>query len=245
MNKRREQQSIGKAFLSSPLAVVLTVVMVVVFGLSFAGYVRRGGFWSPEVEARVFNEAGRAGNESSGANAGKRRRFAFQGEVYDQAEQVRESAALAMAATLLAAHRVLERKPFETIDALIAGVVEQGLLPPGLAEDNGSRSLISRHGTYYIRYRSDPLGLEVLSISRGIGDGVAIIVRLPDDEFSENALTYYTISKAGLQAPSGFAPVAQLISSGWRPETFKAAELSPAEKELQRQWLSARTASAK
>lgn len=245
MTKPRQQKSIGTAFLSSPLAVVLVVAMVVVFVMSFLGYVRHGGFWSPEVEARVFNEAGRAGKESSGASAGKRRKFAFQGEVYDQAEQVRESAALAMGATLLATQRALERKPFQTVDSLIAAVVEQALLPPGLVQDNGSRSLISRHGTYYIRYRSDPLGVEVLSISKGIGAGVAIIVRLPDDEFSENALTYYTISKAGLQAPGGFAPVAQLISSGWRPETFKAAELSPGEKEQQRQWLSARTASAK
>lgn len=245
MTKAREQKSIGKAFLSSPLAVVLTVAMVVVFVMSFAGYVRRGGFWSPEVEARVFNEAGRDWNEASGANAAKRRKFAFQGEVYDQAEQIRESAALAMAATLLATQQALERKPFQTVDSLIIAAVELGLLPPGLAQDNESRSVISRHGTYYIRYRVDPLGVEVLSISKDVGAGVAIIVRLPDDEFSENALTYYTISKAGLQVPGAFAPVDQLIASGWRPETFKAAEMSPAEKEQERQWLAGRSASAK
>ncbi len=245
MTKPREQKSIGRAFLSSPLAVVLAVAMVVVFVMSFAGYVRRGGFWSPEVEARVFNEGGRDRTGSTGANAGKRRKFAFQGEVYDRAEQVRETAALAMGATLLATQQALERKPFQTVDSLLAGVVEQGLLPPGLAQDSGSRAVSSRNGTYYIRYRADPLGVEVLSISKGIGAGVAIIVRLPDDEFSENALTYYTIAKAGLQVPGGFAPVGQLIGSGWRPETFKAAELSPAEKEQERQWLAGRAASAK
>ena len=89
------------------------------------------------------------------------------------------------------------------------------------------------------------LRVEVLSISKGASDGVAILVRLPDDEFSENALTYYMISKAGLQVPGGFAPVAQLISSGWRPETFKAAELSQVEKEQDRQWLAARAANGK
>ena len=234
MSKRKEQKSIGRVLVSSPLAVVLAVAIIVVFVMSFAGYVRRGGFWTPEVEARVFNE-GSDRNQSSGIS-GNRRRFAFQGEVYNQAEQVRESAALAIGTTLLATHRTLERKPFHTVESLIAGVAEHGLLPPGLTLD-GKSSVVSRHGTYYIRYREQPLGVEVLSIGR---DGVAIIVRLPDDEFSENALTYYLISKTGLEVPGGFAPVAELISAGWRPETFRAVQLSQTEMEEDRQWLAAR-----
>ena len=242
MNKPREKKSIVRVFLSSPLAVVLTVAIIVVFVISFAGYVRRGGFWTPEVEARVFNE-GRDRNQSSGIG-GNRRRFAFQGEVYNQAEQVRETAALALGTTLLATERTVERQPFQTVESLIADVARSGLLPPGLTLD-GSSSVVSRHGNYYIRYREQPLGVEVLSIGKSASDGVAIIVRLPDDEFSENALTYYMISKAGLEVPGGFVPVAQLISSGWRPETFKAAELSQAEKEQERQWLGARAAGGK
>lgn len=242
MTKSHDQKGIGRAFLSSPLAVVVTVAMIVVFGISFAGYVRRGGFWSPEVEARVFNQGG--GDQSqSNRVSGNRRKFAFQGEVYNEAEQVRESAALAIGATLLATQRAIDRKPYQTVESLISGVVEQDLLPPGLTQDGSS--VTSKHGSYYIRYRAEPIGVEVLSISKGEDDGVAIIVRLPDDEFSENALTYFTISKAGLQVPVGFAPVAQLISGGWRPETFKAAELSQGEKERERQWLAARAANRK
>jgi len=242
MNKTRERKSIVRFFVSSPLSVVITVAIIVVFVISFAGYVRRGGFWTPEVEARVFNE-GRDRNQSSGMG-GNRRRFAFQGEVYNQAEQVKESAALTLGVTLLASERAREQRPYQTVESLIAGVAEQGLLPPGMTLDR-SASVVSRHGNYFIRYREQPLAVEVLSISKGASDGVAILVRLPDDEFSENALTYYMISKAGLQAPGGFAPVAQLISSGWRPETFKAAELSQAEKEQERQWLGARAAGGK
>lgn len=242
MTKSREQKGIGKAFLSSPLAVVVTVAMTVVFVMSFAGYVRRGGFWSPEVEARVFNQEGRDQNQSNGGS-GNRRRFAFQGEVYNEAEQVRESAALAIGATLLATQGALDRKPYQTVESLIGVVVAQDLLPPGLKQ-NGS-NLTSRYGSYYIRYRAEPVGVEVLSIGKGSGDGVAILMRLPDDEFSDNALTYYTISKAGLHVPVGFAPVAELISEGWRPNTFKAAELSRSEKERERQWLTARDANRK
>lgn len=239
MSKRKEQKSLPRAVLSSPLAMVLLVAAVVVFVLSFAGYVRRGGFWSPEVEARVFNEGGSTRNQNSSSGSGKQRMFAFQGEVYDQAEQVRESAALAMAATLLAAGRSLEKRPYQTVEALVAGVNEAGLLPPGLIQDSGSTSLSSRHAAYYIRYRAAPLGVEVLSIAKG-GSGVAMMVRLPDDEFSENALTYYIIPKSGLQVPGGFAPASQLLGAGWRPETLKATEVSPGEKEKQREWLAAR-----
>lgn len=242
MTKSRDQKGILRAFLSSPLAVVVTVAMIVVFVMSFAGYVRRGGFWSPEVEARVFNQDGRDQNQSNG-KARNGRKFAFQGEVYNEAEQVRESAALAIGATLLATQRALDRKPYQTVESLIAGVVEQDLLPPGLTQ-NGS-NITSRHGSYYIRYRTEPVGVEVISIGKGSGDGAAILMRLPDDEFSDNALTYYTISKAGLQVPVGFAPVAQLISAGWRPEMFKAAELSQTEKERERHWLAARAANRK
>lgn len=237
--KSRDQKGIGRAFLTSPLAVVVTVAMIVVFVMSFAGYARHGGFWSAEVEARVFNQGERDQNQSTGV-PGNRRRFAFQGEVYTEAEQVRESAALAVGATLLA---TLDRKRYQTVESLIVGVVEQDLLPPGLTQ-NGS-NVTSRHGSYYIRYRAEPVGVEVLSIGKGSGDGVAILMRLPDDEFSDNALTYYTIAKAGLHVPVGFAPVAQLLSEGWRPETFKAAEVSQSEKERERQWLAARAGSRK
>src|SRR5215216_1310507 len=100
MANAKAHKSIGKVLGSSPLTVVLTVAVLVVFVISFAGYVKRGGFWTPEVEARVFNEGGRDRNQSSGVSGN--RRFAFQGEVYNQAEQVKESGALTLAVTLLA-----------------------------------------------------------------------------------------------------------------------------------------------
>src|SRR6266542_1015959 len=242
MARSKSQKSLGRAFLSSPLAVVLSVAIVVVFVMSFAGYVRRGGFWSPEVEARVINERDRSRNRQDNGTNGKQRMFAFQGEVYDEAEQVREAASLVMGTTLLAAQRSLERKPFATVENLLSCVVEAGLLPPGLSRDSGSTSVSSEHAVYYIRSRAEPLGVEVLSIGKGKGNGVAIVVRLPDDEFSENALTYYVVYKSGVQMPAAFTPAAQLIGAGWRPESFKASEVSSAERDKQREWLAARAA---
>lgn len=244
MAMNQERKSLGRALLSSPLAMVLSVAMLVVFGMSLASYIQRGGFWSPEVEARVLNE--QTGRGQRGRDVESRgRKFAFQGEVYDRAEQIRQSGALAIGATLLAAHRSLEGKPIQTVESLISGVVGSDLLPPGLVNDVARKSVNSDYAVFYIRYRAEPLGVEVVSIGRRAGDGVAIVVRLPDDGFSENALTYYMISKEGLQLPGAFTPAAQLIASGWRPETFKASELSPQERERAKEWLGTKSAGRK
>ena len=61
----------------------------------------------------------------------------------------------------------------------------------------------SEHAVYYIRYRDNRLAWKCFRLVKEDSDGVAIIVRFPDDEFSENALTYYVVSKAGLQVPGG------------------------------------------
>ena len=244
MGNNETTRSVGKALISSPLAMVLSVAMLVVFGMSLVSYMQRGGFWSPEVEARVLNEQqGRGAGTREAASRG--RTFAFQGEVYDQAEQIRQSGALAVAATLFAANRSLEGKPIETVESLFSGVVESGLLPPGLVLDLTTKSVNSDCAVFYLRYRREPLAVEVLSVGTRASDGVAIVVRVPDDGFSENALTYYMISKDGLQAPSAFTSAAQLIASGWRPEPFKATELSPQNRDGVNAWLGARTESTK
>src|SRR5215216_6149621 len=186
MSKSNSNESVGRAFISSPLVVVLTVATVTVFVFSFAAYARRGGFWSPDVEARVFNERGRGSRQGTNSGSGSQRVFAFQGEVYDEAEQVSKSAALLMGTTLLAAQRSLERKPFLNVESLMAGIVSAGLLPPGLKQESGANSFSSERAVYYIRYRGEPLGVEVLSVGKGREVEVAILARLPDDEFFEN-----------------------------------------------------------
>jgi hypothetical protein len=239
MSNSNSKKSVVQSFLTSPLVVVLTVATLTVFVFSFAAYARRGGFWSAEVEARVFNEGGRRSRQVTDDASRNQRVFAFQGEVYDEAEQVRKSAALLMGSTLLAAQRSLERKPFLNVESLIAGV-SAGLLPPGLRQNSGANSFSSEEAVYYIRYRQEPLGVEVLSVHTGNEVGSAVLARLPDDEFFENALTYYVLPKAAAEMPAAFTPAARLIEGGWRPESFKASEVSTSEKEEQRAWLAAR-----
>jgi hypothetical protein len=210
---------------------------LVVFVLSFAGYVRRGGFWSPEVEARVFSN--NRGLDSSTQTSTEQRVFALQGEVYSDADRLREAASLGVGSMLLATQRNLDRTPFSSVEALLGAMASERLFPPDMVLDQSRSSVSSSYAVYYVRYRSDPLGVEIVSIGKGSLSGPPLLVRLPDDEFSQNALTYYVAPKAGggVTVPMAFAAPAQIIASGWQPVTFRATDVSPEEAEKGRQWL--------
>jgi hypothetical protein len=237
VSQTKTTRSSGRKVLSSPLLVAVGAAVLVVFVLSFAGYVRHGGFWSPEVEARVFT-SGKA-PDSSGQSSNGQRVFAFQGEVYSDAERLREAAALGVGTMLLGTQRNLDHNPFLSVEALLGAMASDGLLPPDMVLDRSGSSVSSSYGVYYVRYRPDPLGVEIVSIGKGSLSGPPLMVRLPDDEFSQNAMTYYVASKAGggVTVPVAFAAPAQIIATGWQPVTFKAADVSPEEAEKGRRWL--------
>jgi hypothetical protein len=114
-----------------------------------------------------------------------------------------------------------------------------GLLPPDMVLDRSGSSVSSSYGVYYVRYRSDPLGVEIVSVGKGNLSGPPLMVRLPDDEFSQNAMTYYVASKAGggVTVPVAFATPAQIFATGWQPVAFKAADVSREEAEKGKRWL--------
>jgi hypothetical protein len=210
---------------------------LVVFAFSFGGYLRRGGFWSPEVEARVFTwEKAPDGN---GQSSNGQRIFAFQGEVYSDAERLREAAALGVGSMLMATQRNLDHAPFSSVEALLGTMASDGLLPPDMVLDRSGSSVSSKYGVYYVRYRSAPLGVEIVSVAKGGLSGPALMVRLPDDEFSQNALTYYVAPKAGsgVPVPGAFVAPEQIIAAGWQPVTFKSNGVSPEDVEKGKQWL--------
>ena len=229
VSKTKTTRSLGRKVLSSPLLVAVGAAVLVVFVLSFAGYVRRGGFWLPEVEARVFT-SGKA-PDNNGQSSNRQRVFAFQGEVYSDADRLREAASLGVGSMLLATQRNLDRTPFSSVEALLGAMASEGLFPPDMVLDQSGSSVSSSYAVYYVRYRSDPLGVEIVSIGKGSLSGPPLLVRLPDDEFSQNALTYYVAPKAGggVTVPVAFAAPAQIIAAGWQPVTFKAMDVSPEE----------------
>ncbi len=237
MGKTKTTRSLGRSVLSSPLLVAVGAAVLVVFVLSFAGYVRRGGFWSPEVEARVFSSGKALHGDSQSSNG--RRVFAFQGEVYSDVERLRETAALGLGSMLLATQRNLDHAPISSVEALLRAMASDGLLPPDMVLDQNGPSVTSKYAIYYVRYRPDPLGVEVVSIGKGSLSGPPLLVRLPDDEFSQNALTYYMAPRTGggVTVPVAFAAPAQIIATGWQPVTFKSNGVPSEEAQKGRQWL--------
>jgi hypothetical protein len=237
VGRTKTTRSLSRAVFSSPLLVAVGAAASVVFVLSFAGYVRRGGFWSSEVEARVLTRGKVLDSSSQSLNG--QRVFAFQGEVFSDAERLREAAALGLGSMLFATQRNLDHAPISSVEALLRAMASDGLLPPDMVLDQSGPSVTSKYAVYYVRYRLDPLGVEIVSIGKGSLSGPALLVRLPDDEFSQNALTYYVAPRTGggVTVPVAFAAPAQIIATGWQPVTFKSSSVSSDEAEKGRQWL--------
>jgi len=237
MGKAKQKKSGFRGLLSSPSLVALAAAVLVVFALSLVSYVRRGGFWSPEVEAKVFMSGRRGGGKSSGGDT--KRVFAFQGEVLSDAERLREASALSLAGMLLAAQRNLDRQPITSVEGLLSSLRMDGAIPPGMQLDKSGTAASSAYAIYYVRYRSSPLAVEVVSVGKEKLSGPPFLVRLPDDEFSQNALTYYVAPKAegSVTVPGAFALPAQIISMGWQPVTFKSNAVSADDAEKGKQWL--------
>ncbi len=233
--KQAQQKSLFDLVKKSPLFIAIGVAVTVVFVVSFVGYARRGGFWSPAVEARVFTtENARRAGEAARSN---QRVFAFQGEVYSDVERLREASAIAVGGMLAAANRKLERQPLASVESVLGGMKSSGLMPPGITMDSAGKVLSSVYGSYYVRYRQEPLGIEVVSVCTGQLCGPAILIRLPDDQFSQDALTYYTAPAVGKPVPAPFAAPVEILRAGWRPVTYKAASVPQDEVEKGRQFL--------
>lgn len=235
--KQRQPVTIRRAVFGSPLLVALMAMAVVVFGLSLVGYIRRGGFWSPKVEARVFDETGRRA-EADGRDAQGRRLFPLQGEIYGETERLREASALSLAATLCAGSRALSGHPVATVEDLLSAVSGDGAMPPGLELVDGGTKVRSQVGDYYVRYRPSPLGVEVVSLGTGKRPGRSFLIRMPDDGATGDELTYYVFSKAEeVKVPGGFAPMGEVIGAGWLPERFRANQVSADDLAKAKEWM--------
>jgi hypothetical protein len=152
------------------------------------------------------------------------------GEVARTAERIGAATALALAAGLYAANEQLQGRTPRTVRELVAGIVDQNLLPPGLTLTEAEGVLVSSCGTpaancgaLSIRYRPTPLGIEVVSVGSTPDDGPALIIRLPDETSAQGeAALFIAASLTGVKVPAPFAPTATVIASGWSPERWRS-----------------------
>lgn len=168
------------------------------------------------------------------------------GEVIRTTERLREVSALTMALVLYAARERIEGRSPGTVDELLAGVSGSGLMPPGLMQQGQSGTLTAMHrtrvgtaahGTLFVRYRPEPLGIEVIAVSRERRDGPAMMMRLPDDEAEGEGAGFFMATRLDdVVVPQPFASESEVISAGWSRESLRAVKLLPEEGQSLREW---------
>ncbi len=210
----------------SPLTVVVVTAILVVASSVVANHFL--GKSTRTIDPRVTIETGRSADEKAIKESGFRRRVivtATDGEVARTADRIGEAKALAIATSLYAATQQLKGRTPRTVQDLLAGVVSQNLLPPGLSITDAEGALTSDHGSFFVRYRPAPLGIEVVALGREPRDGPAILVRVPDENVKEgSAILFMATRLSGVNVPSAFTPVAEVISAGWSPEPLRAVK---------------------
>jgi hypothetical protein len=152
-----------------------------------------------------------------------------EGEVARTEERVREATALALAASLFSATELLAHRIPASDHSLLSGVQKAGLLPPGIQLTDEPGLVSSVRGALRVRYRSEPLCIEVVSIGKERRDGPVLLLRVPSmipgkDEISDVVL-YMATRLDEITIPQPFASEAQIIALGFGPEPLRAATL--------------------
>ena len=152
-----------------------------------------------------------------------------EGEVARTEERIREATALALAASLFVATESLAHRIPATEKVLLSGVQTAGLLPPGMQLVDNSGLVSSVRGALQLRYRSEPLCIEVVSIGKERTDGPMLLLRVPSlnsgkDE-TKDVLLYMATRLDEITIPQPFASEAQIIALGFAPEPFRAITL--------------------
>ena len=221
-------------FVSALAVIVLSRVIPFVFGQRISTVDPRV---SIESSATIRNVSEQAKYQPSTA--------AMNGEVARTEERLREATALAVAASLYMVKERTQGRVARTVNDLLAGVVQADLLPPDLAVNSQPGTLLSKHGTLFVRYRPSPLGVEIVSIGRERADGPGLIVRVPDDDAGKNGASVYVATKLETPViPQAFVPSAEVIATGWSPEPLRAIQPPASEQKQVRAWGAARQAVA-
>jgi hypothetical protein len=137
---------------------------------------------------------------------------------------------LATAGSLYAANETLNRRAPANTNVLLLAIKDCGLLPPGLQTNGTDGSVSSPHANLLVRYRSEPLGIEILSLGRGAIDGPMLIVRVLSDEIKDSerhrSNIYVASSLEQTKLPSPFASEAEIFALGFEEQQLPITKLS-------------------
>jgi hypothetical protein len=191
--------------------------------LIFAASIVASYFRMRAIDPRVTVELGEVANGKPAPAGRTVIATTIDGEVARTAERIGEATALALSASLYAASEQIRGRAPRGAKDLLSSLAARNLLPPGLALTRVEGNLVSTYGDIWVRYRPEPLGVEVISMGHKPSDGPALIVRIPD-ELSEKgeAKLYVAGSLSAVRVPAPFSPAAEVIALGWSPEVLRS-----------------------
>ena len=163
------------------------------------------------------------------------------GEVPRTAERLRDVTAVAIAAaTYLVEESIHGRIPRDA-DEIISRVDQRKLIASEWRTDEPG-VLRTPHATIHLRYSPRYLTVELISVLNERIDGPAILLRIPDSENTAVGTRYFeSMQLDGIVYPRPFAPIADIIASGWQPRLFKQSQLADSERAQLEQWAKAAT----
>lgn len=160
------------------------------------------------------------------------------GEVERTAIRVREVSALVVGLTLFAVNEGLAKRPIASVEALTDRFASNGLAPPGIARRDAKGVHSSDRATIYVRYRPEPLAVEVVSLGHEPLDGPAIIGRIiSGGDENAGAELFIAHQLGNVSLPEPFAPSAQAAAMNWSVEPLRERNLAPQELEQLNHWL--------
>ena len=198
---------------------------------------RQGGSRMATVDAHVT-----IGDTGSGlSNSGRPSLYRWpDSEVPRTAERLQDATAVAIAASTSVIEGSVGGRIPRDANELVAYIAQRQLIPAEwLTSDPGV--LQTPRGTIHVRYSPKELMVEVISAPADRRDGPGILIRLPDLENTGVAARYFeSMQLDGVVYPAPFAPIAEVIASGWQPRLFKQTQIPDDQRVQLEQWAARR-----
>jgi hypothetical protein len=157
-------------------------------------------------------------------------------EVPRTAERLRDTTAVAIAASTSVIEGSLQGRIPRDEKELVVYIAQRQLIPADWLTVEPA-VLQTPRSTIHVRYSSKDLMVEVISVPQDRKDGPALLIRLPDLENTRVGARYFeSMQLDGIVYPGPFAPLAEIIASGWQPRLFKQTQVSDEQRAQLKQW---------
>src|SRR5262249_20301308 len=128
-----------------------------------------------------------------------------------------------------AANESLNRRAPANVNVLLLAIKNSGLMPPGLQISGTDGGVVSVHSNLLVRYRGEPLGIEILSLGWGSNEWTSRSCWVLSDEIKDTdrkqSNIYVATSLEQMRLPSPFAPEAEIFALGFEEQQLSATKL--------------------